>query len=243
MEGGEAISNIKLFHSAYVQLLITSLQLWAASCERTSHVNIGPNTGLWHRINTFDTEKKGIIRLFSTMELIQAPAKLRWTSYTISGFSLNRHKFRSIVHESGKPAALQKHIIKATHELTHGLRNILRGTFNKCGHKVKSEPTLCDDLRHESWCQKVDLSPFSAALIEEMALQPKGTVAQQRAISSDCSCSEIQLHQFIDRHEDRAIWAKQSLAGFYLLAQKSYFFFKKVGLFLYGQLSVCLCHL
>lgn len=41
------------------------------------------------------------------------------------------------------------------------------------------------------------LSPFSAALTEEMALQPKGTVLGWRAISSDCLCSETQLHQFI----------------------------------------------
>lgn len=80
------------------------------------------------------------------------------------------------------------------------------------------------DLRHQSRCQKVDLSPFSAVLIDEMAVQPKGTVLQRRAISSDCSCSEMQLHQFIDRHEYRAIRAKQNLTGFYLLAQRPTFF-------------------
>lgn len=51
----------------------TVTQLWAVSCEKTSHVNIGPNTGLWHRINTLDTEKKGIIRLFNTMALFKHP--------------------------------------------------------------------------------------------------------------------------------------------------------------------------
>ncbi len=153
-------------------------KLWALSCERTSHVNIGPSAGLWHRINTLDTEKKGIIRLFNTMELIQPPAKLRWTSFTISGFSLDGDKFRSTV-QSGKLAALKKNILKSECQLIQKLFYTLQGTFNKCGKKVKSEPTLCeDDLRRKSRCQKVELSPFSAALIEEMALQPKGTVLQ-----------------------------------------------------------------
>lgn len=108
MEGGEAISWIKLFHfyesSVYAQLHNTWLQLWAVSCERASHANIGSNNGLWHRINTLDSENKGIICLFNTMELIQSQS----CAGQIRRFQdfLNGEKSRSKVHESGKLAAL-----------------------------------------------------------------------------------------------------------------------------------------
>lgn len=68
-----------------------------------------------------------------------------------------------------------------------------------------------------------DLSPFSAALIEEMALQPKGTVLRRREISSDCSCSEIQLHQFIINTE--LFGPNNNWTGFYLSAKRNYTFF------------------
>lgn len=88
-----------------------------------------------------------------------------------------------------------------------------------------------------------DLSPFSAALIEEMALQPKGTVLRRRAIPSDCSCSEIQLHQFIINTE--LFGPNNCWTGFYLLAKKKIIHFLQLTSFICGQLSTCvyLCHL
>lgn len=63
---------------------------------------------------------------------------------------------------------------------------------------------------------EVDLSPFSAALIKEIAVQLKGTVLRLKAISSDCFFSEIQLQKFIERHEQRA---EQNLTDFYLCSK------------------------
>lgn len=99
----------------YVQLHSASLRLWAA-CERTSHANIRSNNGLWHRINTLDSNYKIYyvlyiiyfiyyktyykICLFNTMEFIQSQSYAgqvpRFQDF------LNRDKSRSKVQKSGK---------------------------------------------------------------------------------------------------------------------------------------------
>lgn len=87
-----------------------------------SHVNIGPNTGLLHRINTLDNQRKRIIRLCHTMELIQPLTKLRWIrfrDFRLTATSLGQ-EFTSL----GEPAALKKQSIKD--KLIYGL---FKGAF------------------------------------------------------------------------------------------------------------------
>ena len=74
------------------------------------------------------------------------------------------------------------------------------GIFNKWSRKFKFEQLLWKDMNLDLKVE-VDWSPFSAAVIEEMAARPKGTVLQRPAISSNCYCSEIQLNQFVNHGE------------------------------------------
>lgn len=75
-----------------------------------SHVNIGPNTGLLHRINTLDNQRKRIIRLCHTMELIQPLTKLRWTRFR--DFRLTETSSGQEFMSLGKLAALKKQSVE-----------------------------------------------------------------------------------------------------------------------------------
>lgn len=132
-------------------------------------------------------EEKNKACLLNTMEPFSRPktSKLRSTSYAISGFFLSRHKSGSLV-QSGETCFIRETLIKQHSAAFRGRQ------CNRCGCKLKSESKL---WKEKTSGLKVDVRRLicppssSAALIEEMAVQPRGTVLQQRAISSLTACA------------------------------------------------------
>lgn len=146
-------------------------------------------------------EEKNKACLLNTMEPFSRPktSKLRWTSYAISGFFLNRDKSGSLV-QSGETCFIRETLIKQHSAVLRGQQ------CNRCGCKLKFESKL---WKEKTSGLKVDVrrlicppSPLQCSFNRgDGSAAQRDCPATEGNILSYCMRSEIQLHQFIDPRE------------------------------------------